>query len=313
MIKLTTEEWIEKAQKIHGNKYDYSRVQYINAKTKVTIICPMHGEFLQRPDKHQQGRGCPKCALEYKSNLFKSNTTEFIEKARKIHGSKYDYSKVEYNKVSKKVEIICPIHGSFWQTPKGHLDGNGCIKCAHDKMHNARTKDVNIFIKEANIVHNNKYDYSKVEYYNAHKEVCIICPQHGEFWQTPHSHLNKKSGCPICSQSKGEKQICKYLLNNNINYISQYKIDIDKSINPTGKAYIDFYLTDLNIAIEYNGIQHYIPIEYFGGKLKFERQLQRDNYIRNYCKNNNIKLIEIKYTENVENILQKYIYPEQKI
>ena len=102
------------------------------------------------------------------------------------------------------------------------------------------------------------------------------------------------------------------LLKNYFN-ISQYKIDIDKSINPTGKAYIDFYLTDLNIAIEYNGIQHYIPVEYFGGKLKFERQLQRDNYIRNYCKNNNIKLIEIKYTENVENILQKYIYPEQKI
>lgn len=305
MKKLTTKDWTKKVKEIHGNKYSYSKVQYINAKTKVIIICPIHGDFEQTPDHHQRGRGCPKCALEYKSKLFRSNTQEFITKAQKIHGDKYDYSQVDYIKASEKVKIICPKHGVFLQTPNEHLSGYGCIKCAHDKLHTERVKDISVFVEQANKVHNQKYSYSKVQYLNAHTKVCIVCPEHGEFWQTPHDHLNGKCGCPSCNLSKGEREVAKYLKERGIEFISQYEIPIDSRINSSGKAYIDFYLPRYNTFIEFNGVQHYIPIEYFGGKLKYENyQIPRDNYIENYCQNNHISLIKISYTDDVNNVLQ---------
>ena len=116
--KLTTEEFIIKAKEVHGDKYDYSKVNYINVDTKVCIICPTHGEFLQMPSSHLNGRGCPRC-----SGNKKLTTEEFIIKAREINGDKYDYTKVEYVNNSTKVCIICPTHGEFWQTPNGHLSG----------------------------------------------------------------------------------------------------------------------------------------------------------------------------------------------
>ena len=224
----------------------------------------------------------------------KLTTDEFIKKAREVHGDKYDYSKVEYINKRTKVCIICPIHGEFYQLAGDHMRGHGCRKCGSDKVADVCRYDKITFIEKANEIHNHKYDYSKVEYINANTKVCIICPEHGEFWQTPASHLCKR-GCPKCKISHGELFIENYLKSIDINYISQYPITMDKSINSSGVAYIDFYLPDYNIFVEYNGRQHYMPIEYFGGKLNLERQLKRDNYVRDYCKDNNIKLIEIKY------------------
>lgn len=126
MKKLTQEEFIKKAQKVHGDKYDYSKVDYKTNKDKVCIICPEHGEYIQRPDMHIYGQGCPRC----KTDKLSSNKETFVEKARKIHGeNKYDYSKVEYINAKTKVCIVCPIHGEFWQTPNVHLGGKGCPKC----------------------------------------------------------------------------------------------------------------------------------------------------------------------------------------
>ena len=125
--RLTTEEFVERAKKIHGDKYDYSKVEYINNSTEVCIICSKHGEFWQKPEKHLRGHGCAKCC---KTGI-KSNTNDFIEKAKIVHGDKYDYSKVEYVNNHTKVCIICPIHGEFWQTPNSHLNGNGCFDCSY--------------------------------------------------------------------------------------------------------------------------------------------------------------------------------------
>lgn len=130
MRRKTTEEFIERARKVHGEKYDYSKVKYVNNCTKVCIICPEHGEFWQTPNDHLSGRGCPKCALE----KFRSNTEEFIEEAKKIHGDKYDYSKVNYINNYTKVCIICPEHGEFWQTPSNHLSGRGCSICSESRL-----------------------------------------------------------------------------------------------------------------------------------------------------------------------------------
>lgn len=125
MTKLTTEEFIKKAREVHGDKYDYSKVEYVKSKAKVTIICPEHGEFLQTPQKHLYGQGCPKCG--HKSEL---TTEEFIKKAREVHGDKYDYSNVEYVDAKTNVCIICKQHGVFWQRPSHHTAGRGCKKCA---------------------------------------------------------------------------------------------------------------------------------------------------------------------------------------
>ena len=128
MKKLSTEEWIQKAKKVHGDKYDYSKVKYYNAHTKVCIICPIHGEFWQTPASHLMGNACPKCG-----GKTKLNTDKFIHRAKEIHGDKYDYSKVEYINATTKVCIICPIHGEFWQTPAKHLSGKGCKKCGIER------------------------------------------------------------------------------------------------------------------------------------------------------------------------------------
>ena len=199
--KLTTEQFIEKAKKIHGDKYDYSKVEYIDAKTKVKIICPEHGEFWMSPNKHLLGQKCKMCSIKEFSKTQTLTTEQFMEKAKKIQGDKYDYSKVNYINSQIKICIICPEHGEFWQTPNSHLQGNGCPICATNNRSMKQTLTTEQFIEKAKQIHGNKYDYSKVEYVNNHTKVCIICPEHGEFWQTPHKHTISKHGCPACGGS----------------------------------------------------------------------------------------------------------------
>jgi hypothetical protein len=188
-----TELFINKAIKIHSEKYDYSKVEYLNAKTKVTIICKLHGEFKQTPDKHLQG-GCKICGIIKCSNNRKSNTKEFIEKAIKTHGDKYDYSIVDYINSKTKVTIICKDHGIFEQTPHNHLTGYACSKCKRVQL--LTTKE---FIEKTIKIHSEKYDYSKVEYLNAKTKVTIICKEHGAFEQLPSGHLSGKN-CIKCKR-----------------------------------------------------------------------------------------------------------------
>jgi len=201
MKKLTTEEFIEKAKNVHNGKYDYSKVKYVDAKTKVCIICPEHGEFWQNPGNHLFGQHCPYCGKKIASEKRKLSIDEFIKRSKKIHGDKYDYSKVEYNCITDKICIICPEHGEFWQQVESHLQGYGCQKCANEKTHKMQTKTLEEFVEQARLIHGDRYDYSKVEYVNALTKVCIICPEHGEFWQTPDNHLHGH-GCQKCLLNK---------------------------------------------------------------------------------------------------------------
>ena len=194
-IKLTTEAFIKKAREIHGDKYDYSKVEYKDSKTMVTIICPTHGEFRQIPATHLQGKGCLKCGLVSRVDKIRNTTSDFIKKAREIHGDKYDYSKVDYKNFNTKVCIICPIHGEFKLQPKNHLSGSNCPKCRS----NARFTTEE-FIIRAKKIHRDKYDYSKVDYKGYCTKICIICSIHGEFSQKPCVHLHG-GGCPKCGGS----------------------------------------------------------------------------------------------------------------
>ena len=168
--------FIEKARQIHNDKYDYSKVNYVNSRTKVCIICPTHGEFWQTPHNHLKGYGCAECGKE-KSHLPKITTEDFIIKAKEIHGNKYDYSNVCYKTSDTKVCIICPEHGEFWQTPSNHINGSGCPKCANEKRKNALIKDTKLFIDAATLIHDGKPEdeiislFTEIEHQQHNREI----------------------------------------------------------------------------------------------------------------------------------------------
>lgn len=206
--KLTTEEFIIRAISVHNNEYDYSKVVYKHSKKPVIIICNDHGEFLQRPIHHLRGSGCQKCSYINLSTKLKSrsiiNTERFIKKANKIHNNKYNYDLIEYHNCKTKIKILCPEHGYFEQEPRIHLNSSGCQKCRYLRPRKKFNKDPNKilankvnFIKNANIIHNNKYNYDIIEYYNSRTKIKILCPKHGYFEQEPRIHL-KGSGCQQC-------------------------------------------------------------------------------------------------------------------
>ena len=290
--KLTNIEFIERARNIHGEKYDYSLVEYIGSKTKIKIICPIHGEFLQLPYSHYNGFGCSKCTNKYSDNK------NFIEKAKLIHNNKYDYSLVDYKNSKFNVKIICPIHGIFEQRPNDHLNKRKCPKCSN--KYKPTTEE---FIINAKKIHENKYDYSLVNYLCNRKKIKIICPIHGIFEQTPNDHLHG-IGCSVCKQSKGENKVEKFLLSNNLNFIREKTFDNCKYKQ---KLQFDFYLPERNICIEYDGKQHFESIEHFGGKIAFKTLQERDKIKNDFCVINNINLIRIRYDQNIENNLKLLI------
>jgi hypothetical protein len=303
--KITKEEFIIRAKKVHSNKYDYSKVVYNGMHEMVSIICPKHGEFWQTPANHLSGKGCPECGNISRWNTKGRMTTQaFIEKAKKIHGDKYDYSKVEYINSHTKICIICPKHGEFWQTPNNHLTKYGCKKCAMDALASNKPRNVEEFIKIANKLHGNKYDYSKVEYKNCKTKVCIICPKHGEFWQTPDNHINKNhpQNCPFCSESKLEQEIRILLTENNI------KFDYNKSKPWLKGQRLDFYLPDYNIGIECQGKQHFEPVDF--GSNGYEQSVKDflkikklDLLKKEKCFKNNTKLIYYGKKNNEDEII----------
>jgi len=188
---LNTEIFIEKAKVLHGNKYDYSKVDYKNAKTKVIIICAKHGEFEQQPGSHisnTQPRGCAECG----KNSNKNTTEKFIEDAIKVHGETYDYSKVKYVKNTEDIIIICKIHGEFLQQPNNHISSkSGCKECTKPKM----TKEQ--FLERIELIHGDYYDYELTEINTQRDKITINCPQHGLFEQKLSNHLSG-SACKSC-------------------------------------------------------------------------------------------------------------------
>lgn len=200
MKKLTTEEFKKRARKVHGDKYNYDEVEYKRWDIKVKIKCSKHGVFEQRANHHLTGCGCPKCKDKKISESNIKSQAQFIIDAKKVHGSLYNYNLIKYINYKTEVKIICPIHGIFKQKPYIHLRGVGCPSCSREKMSKLYTKSQNQFIKEAKIIHNNKYGYNLVKYKRGDIKVIIICKKHGEFLQSPDSHL-QGSGCPKCTHN----------------------------------------------------------------------------------------------------------------
>lgn len=199
--RVNTEQFIARAKARHGDRYDYSRAEYVGATKPITIICQVHGEFQQRPANHYLGAGCRECARN------KPLSREvFIARAHLMHGNRYDYSSVEISGIEGEVRIGCAHHGIFLQRANVHLKGYNCPSCGQQSKAKKLTKDLQIFIDEARKIHGDLYDYSAVKYLNGNTKVRIFCPAHGPFMQRPQSHL-LGIGCSECGhESAGKKR-----------------------------------------------------------------------------------------------------------
>lgn len=308
--RLTTEEFIERAKKVHGNdKYDYSQVSYSGQKEKIEIICnKCYNTFQQIPSNHLAGKGCYQCSIERGSQKRSLSQKKFISEAQKIHGEKYDYSKTKYGKnYNEKVIVICPQHGEFSITPGSHIyQKGGCYKCGKIKMANKIRHTISDFIAKSKERYKDIYDYSLVEYQNCKTKIKILCKKHNMvFEQTPSGHYTK-TGCIKCISSNGEKLISNWLEYNNVYFQTQKTFNTCKNRR---KLKFDFYVPCINLIIEFDGLQHFYPVNRFGGKQALKKTIKRDKIKTQWAKDNNIPLLRIPYThiEYINKILEVYM------
>lgn len=285
-LEYRTNEFLRRAKEIHGERYNYAKVKYKDKRTPVEIICKVHGSFMQRPEDHWRGYGCSRCSKKHKPT-----TKEWVESVKNLYGGIYNFSKVKYKDKRQKVCVICPKHGEFWTIPGNFSkEISGCPKCCSERKHEKYKKITEQFIRDAQNLHGNLYDYSQVDYYNKSIPVKIICKKHGEFLQIPNVHL-MGYGCKKCllkSQNKLYKKLCESFKNENI---------IFETKTPwSGNKRYDIYFPERNMVVEYDGAQHFIPIKKFGGETTLKFTKENDTYKTKLCEDNGCKLFRVKYS-----------------
>jgi len=281
-------KFIVKSKNRHGEKYDYSKVEYLSSKTKVEIICQKHGSFFVRPDAHVRKVGCSAC-----NGGVLLDKEKFLLKAKEVFLDKYDYSKVDYKNSICKIEILCLEHGSFFIRPANHLQGQGCSKCSGNFK-----KDSKEFVEKSTRIHNFKYDYSKVFYTNNRSPVTIICPKHGEFKQIPKEH-QKGRGCKFCKSSLGESRIESLLLDLGVEFEREKKFE--DCVGKKKKLPFDFFLPGYNICVEFDGKLHFENV--FGEKT-LEDCRRNDEIKESFCSESQIRLVRISYLTESRDVLE---------
>lgn len=277
--------------------------EYINANTDILHHCLIHDVFwTTKPSRVLDGHGCKKCRIEkFKASNAKTQD-EYIEKVKiknpniKVIG--------EYVNAKTKIAHKCLIHNVVWDTlPTNILKGCGCHQCLKEKISDKNGIDHNEYMVKLSNVNPNLIvleEYRGTETKIKHK--CKVCKYE---WDVKPGNILAGKGCPRCNESHGEKDIGNYLNTNDIIYIPQCTFDDCKDKR---KLPFDFYLPELNICIEYDGEQHFKVIDHFGGEEGLRIRQLHDQIKTNYCKNNNIPLIRIKYDENVEAKLNSFIH-----
>lgn len=309
---IGTEEFIRRAKEVWGDRYTYENTIYTATKAKIIVTCRIHGDFPTTAYDFLKGHGCRECAKETYGDSRRKEQEQFIEECRRVHGDKYDYSKVKYVNDKTPIIITCQIHGDFKQAPRNHLSGQGCKWCKRDAQKELYKMGREAFIEKARKKHGDKYDYSKVVYVNNKTNVTVICPKHGPFEVAPQDHLQGMNGCPKCSTSKGEKRILLWLEAHNIPYLWHKSVKSSLAPNKRKKFIPDFQLPTMGgMIIEYNGDQHYRPRQKWGGEKQFKYQQTRDAALRRYCEEEKIHLLEIPYTDfdRIEEILEQELKP----
>ena len=301
--KLTWDEVLQKCQEVHGDCYSYEG-PYTGGKGKLTIWCKIHGEFHQTFLAHyHQAQGCPKCG-ELKCRKSKTKTIErFILQAREVHGDTYDYPG-SYRGIQKKIKIMCPVHGEFDQIALNHINGASCPSCAAQQRAEHLTAHVDSVLAKFKEVHGDRYDYSRVDYTGTKKHIEIICRRHGSFLQRAADHM-QGCGCPRCHQSLGEVKVERWLEVNGVLFERQKKFSDCVHKRPLP---FDFYLTQSNILIEYDGEQHFVPVKFSSWsskvqKEKFELIRIKDEIKTNYAKLKGVPLLRIPFNGDVNHYL----------
>ena len=287
-IKNKTIEFKERMQTINNNLV-FDKFVYKGSQIKGVAICPIHGEFLAPPDNLLSGHGCPKCGKTVPLTF-----ETFKERANNIHNNKYQYVISDKVRTNEKIIIICPEHGKFVQNVGHHLAGHGCPKCSRNKQYTTQE-----FIETAKEIHGDKWLYDEVEYVRHNEYVNIKCPKHGTFKQTPNSHLSGQ-GCPFCKESHMENEVRNLLEANNIDFIPQHTFN---DIKKTNKLPFDFYLPKHNIIIECQGAQHFINVDFFGNNL--DEQVQHDKIKYEKCNEKNIKQLYYTNVKEIEKLINK--------
>lgn len=288
-VRLTFEEFEEKANIEHNSIYSYPGKVYTNNRTKIPIKCEKHGIFEQTPNSHLNGNGCPKCYMERVGSTMKLGLNNFIDKSNRIHNQYYNYDEVIYINNSTNVIIKCNLHGKFQQTPATHLRGSGCPECNKEKLRLKFRSNIDKFIQKAKEIHGDVYNYDDFVYVNSYKKGIINCIKHGKFLQAAKFHLSG-NGCPVCKSSKGEILIRSILVKNKINFEMQYVIP-----GAVQRFRYDFYLPDYNLFIEFHGVQHFKSIDFFGGTEGLKETKRRDSMKLSLSNLANIPIIYLDY------------------
>lgn len=292
---------LEKVQKIVDESGSRTKIigGYVNTKHKCVSKCKICGHiWTPNVSEIMRGHGCPKCSLKRQGLSRRQTIEEYKNKCFDIYGDLYNLDELGYTTTRNNVWIICEKHGKVRINALTFMHGNGCPKCAKEKNAMSRAIKINDFIDRANELHNRYYLYDNIkEIKNTKEKVEIVCPKHGEFWQTPHSHLQGK-GCPKCNSSHLENEMRNFLIENNVDFTEQYRISW------LGLQSLDFYLNEYKVGIECQGIQHFESVEYFGGECRLNKCKEMDKRKFKKCQENGIKLfyysnLGIKYPYEV--------------
>lgn len=290
---------LAKIQEKYGDIYDYTRFTYVNSTTKVVIGCKKHGWFSIQPHNFLR-RGCPECNVEKQCIDRRRDMNDFLVAANKKHNNKFKYIIDDWKGSRSKIRVICPIHGEFEMVAIIHLRKHGCSMCGMESKVEQRKTPIDEFISRAKSIHGNKYDYSHVQYKNANTSVSIKCPVHGIYKQKPSKHLIGR-GCPKCSASHGETAIRAFLESRGINHIEQYS---DERCQYKRKLRFDFAIFNkgsLLCLVEFDGEQHFREVPEWGGHDGYKYIQTCDAVKDKFCKESNIRLFRIKYTD-IDNI-----------
>lgn len=303
---LSNDTFLARALKVHGDRYDYSDTVYRGAHQYVTIRCREHGPFRQKANNHWHGNGCPACRDTASRERHAWGPSEFLERARVAHGTRYDLSRARYVNAWTKILASCGEHGDFEQYPAHLVRGVGCPGCANDRRGDAFRMPTEQFLARARTTHGDRYDYPGVTFANLREHIDIICRRHGAFRQTAWAHI-AGAGCPQCVSSRGERAVAAWLEQRGIAFIHQW-MDHDCVVN-TGRARFDFYLPDRRAIIEYDGEQHFAPVT-FGADMSEADALEQlelrqivDFLKDDWAAGQGLRMIRVRYDEEVADVL----------
>lgn len=268
------ERFADRASAIHGGRYDYSLVSYIDARTAVAVICHRHGAFDTQPTNHLGGSGCRKCGYESVSTAQSVTQDHALARYAEVHGDRYDYSLVRYAGAHTKVRIICRIHGPFATTSSMHSAGNGCPPCSWDKLARERRFTADQLMERIREVHGDMYTYNLANYRNNLSKIGITCGRHGAFLQAASSHLTG-AGCPRCAMSHGERNIAAVLSAEGIDFVPQFMHETCRG--QSRRLPFDFAIQSQRVLIEFDGIHHRQPVRW-AYSITEARALEMFNY-----------------------------------